>query len=333
MRNSFRIACITWTFRGITGLALYRRRKMLMSADKMHVGEVDTDISLVGRLLAAQFPQWADLPIEPVLSAGTDNALYRLGEDMAVRLPRIHWATGQVEKEQRWLPRLAPHLPLAIPVPLAMGTPGAGYPWHWSVCRWLEGENATIERIADPRQAATDLAQFIAALQRINPAGGPPPGAHNSFRGVPLAMRDSPTRAAIASLHGTLDTDAVTAAWEAALQAPAWHGSPVWIHGDLQSGNLLAVQGRLSAVIDFGCLGVGDPACDVMAAWLYLSAETRDVFRAALSVDDTTWARGRGWALYFGLIALPYYQGTNPVLAGIARHAIDEVLADHDDDA
>jgi aminoglycoside phosphotransferase (APT) family kinase protein len=304
-----------------------------MSTDKMHVDEVDTSVSLVARLLAAQFPQWADLPIEPVRSAGTDNALYRLGDDMVVRLPRIHWAIGQADKEHRWLPRLAPFLPLAIPVPLAKGDPGAGYPWHWSVYRWLEGENATIERIADLRQAATDLAQFVAALQRIDAMGGPPPGLHNSSRGVPLAMRDAQTRAAIATLDGVLDAGAVTAAWEAALRAPAWRGPPVWIHGDLQSGNLLAQQGRLSGVIDFGCLGVGDPACDVMAAWVFLSADTRDVFRAVLQVDDATWARGRGWALSFGLIALPYYQSTNPVLAGIARRAIDEALADHIDRA
>ena len=300
-----------------------------MSASKMNADEIETDVPLVGRLLAAQFPQWADLPIQPVTSAGTDNALYRLGEDMVVRLPRIHWATGQVDKEHQWLPRLAPLLPLAIPVPLAKGYPGEGYPWHWSVCKWLAGENANIERIADPRQAAMDLAQFIAALQQIDPTDGPPPGPYNSFRGVPLAMRDSQTHTAIATLHGLIDTDAVTAAWEAALQAPAWGSSPVWIHGDLQSGNLLAQQGRLSAVIDFGCLGVGDPACDLQVAWNFLSAETREVFRAALPVDDATWARGRGWALSVGLIALPYYQITNPVLAGISRHAIDEVLADH----
>ncbi|MSQ08345.1 MAG: aminoglycoside phosphotransferase family protein [Dehalococcoidia bacterium] len=298
-----------------------------MPADKMHVDEVDTDASLVGRLLAAQFPQWADLSIEPVRSAGTDNAIYRLGDDMAVRLPRIHWAAGQVDKEHRWLPRLAPHLPLAIPVPLAMGKPSEGYPWHWSICRWLEGENATIERISDPRQAATDLAQFISALQRIDTTGGPLPGPQE--RGVPLAMRDAYTRDAIARLHGMLDTGAATAAWEAALQAPRWHGAPVWTHGDLQSGNLLSVKGRLSAVIDFGCLGVGDPACDLIVAWNLFSPESRDVFRAALPVDDATWARGRGWALSVGLIALPYYKDTNPVLAGINRYAIDAVLADH----
>lgn len=299
-----------------------------MSVSKMHVDEVGTDVTLVGRLLAAQFPQWTHLPIEPVSSYGTDNALYRLGGDMAVRLPRIQGAAGQVGKEQRWLPRLAPRLPLAIPVPLAHGTPGEGYPWHWSVYSWLEGEVATIERLADPRLAAAELARFISALQRIESTGGPLPGQHNSSRGVPLAMRDAGTRTAIAALSGTLDTGAATAAWEAALRASEWHGAPVWIHGDLQSGNLLTQQGRLSAVIDFGCLGIGDPACDLMVAWNLFSADARGAFRAALSIDDATWARGRGWALSVGLIQLPYYRTTNPVLAETARYAIDQVLAD-----
>ena len=297
-----------------------------MIAGKMHIDEVASNGSLVLRLLAAQFPQWANLPIKSLQSAGTDNAIYRLGDDMAVRLPRINGATGQLDKEHHWLPKLAPFLPLAIPVPVAKGKPGEGYPWHWSVYRWLEGENTTIELTTDPRQAAIDLAQFIAALRRIDATGGPLSGPPNSSRGVPLAIRDQQTRAAIAGLHGILDADAVTAAWEAALRAPAWRDRPVWIHGDLHSGNLLAQQGRLTAVIDFGSLGVGDPACDVMAAWIFLSAETRDIFRALLQVDDATWARGRGWALSFGLIALPYYQGTNHVLARIARRAIDEAL-------
>ncbi len=302
---------------------------MLTRSRKMHAAEVDTDVSLVGRLLAEQFPQWADLPIESVHSAGTDDAIYRLGDDMAVRLPRIHWATGQVDKEHLWLPRLAPLLPLAIPVPLAKGMPAEGYPWHWSVWRWLAGENATIERIADLRQAAVALAQFLAALQRIDPTGGPPPGAHNFGRGMPLAMRDADTRAAIATLDSMLDTDEVTAAWNAALEAPASHGPLVWIHGDLGAGNLLVERGQLSAVIDFGGLGVGDPACDTMVAWTLLSGESRDVFRAALSIDDAIWARGRGWALSVALIALPYYLDTNPVIVGMARRAIEEVLADH----
>jgi aminoglycoside phosphotransferase (APT) family kinase protein len=307
---------------------LLQVEELLVPTQKMHADEVDTDESLVRRLLAAQFPQWADLPISPVSSAGTDNALYRLGDEMVARLPRIQGATGQADKESRWLPKLAPHLPLAIPVPLAQGTPGEGYPYPWAVCRWLPGENATFDRIADPRQAAVDLAHFIAALQRIDATGVP---GNLGSRGVPLATRDDYTRAAIASAHdlGLIDAGAVTAAWEAALQAPAWDGPPVWLHGDLQSGNLLAAQGRLSAVIDFGCLNTGDPATDVMTAWQYLPAEVREDFRAALVVDDATWTRGRGWALSTSIVALPYYHETNPVLAGISRRAINEVLADY----
>ena len=300
-----------------------------MPPRRMHVDEVGTDVSLVGRLLAAQFPQWADLPIEPVSSAGTDNALYRLGDDMVVRLPRIHWANGQVDKEHRWLPRLARHLPLAIPVPLAKGTPGEGYPWQWSVYRWLEGETATLERIADPRQLAIDLAQFITALNDIDTAGQLPAGSLRSYRGEPLACRDEETRVAIAACDGLLDVELVTEVWEAHLQIPAWSGPPVWIHGDIQPGNLLAIQGRLSAVIDFGTLAIGDPAVDQIVAWNLLPADSRDTFRESLAVDNATWARGRGWALSIGLVALPYYQSTNPVLAGVSRRAIDEVLADY----
>jgi aminoglycoside phosphotransferase (APT) family kinase protein len=295
----------------------------------MRRGELQIDMSLVRRMLHAQFPQWADLPLAPVESAGTDNAIYRLGESMAVRLPRLPEVVGQVVKEQHWLPILASHLPLAIPVPLGMGTPAQDYPWPWSVYRWLDGENATIERIADPCEAARALGGFVAALQRIDTGGGPPSGAHNGFRGVPLAMRDPPTRAAIAALCDELDAGAATAAWEAALSAPAWRGAPVWLHGDLHSGNLLATGGRLNAVIDFGLLAVGDPASDLMVGWTLLSADTRPMFRAALPVDEATWARGRGWALSFSLIALAYYLNSNPVLAGIARHAINEALADH----
>lgn len=299
-----------------------------MIAGKMHIGEVDTDISLVGRLLAAQFPQWADLPIQPVRSAGTDNAIYQLGDDIAVRLPRIHWAMDQVNKEHHWLPRLAPLLPLAISVPLAMGEPGEGYPWHWSVYQWLEGEDATLDRIANPSQAAMDLAQFIIALQRIDTTGGSLARDHN-LRGVPLATRDTDTREAIAALHGMIDTDAATMVWETALQAPDWDCEPVWFHGDLLPGNLLFERGRLSAVIDFGGLGVGDPACDLMIAWGLFSGESRDVFRTVLAVDDATWVRGRGHALSQALIFIPYYLNTNPVGVSNARRMIDEVLADH----
>ena len=279
-------------------------------------------------LLAAQFPRWAALPIDPVPSSGTDNALYRLGSDMVVRLPRIHWAVEQVAKEQRWLAALAPHLPLAIPTPLALGEPDLGYPWQWSVYRWLDGEAVTPASMTDRKRAAIDLAGFLAALQRVDAADGPPPGAHNSNRGEPLAERDASTRRAIAALQGEIDSDAVTAAWEASLQAPPWSGTPVWIHGDLAASNLLAREGRLGAVIDFGCLGVGDPAVDLMIAWEFL-APVRDLLCTTLAVEDATWARGRGWALTTALVALPYYRDTNPALVASARQRIDAVLADH----
>lgn len=300
-----------------------------MPAGQMHDNEIHTDADLVRRLLTAQFPQWTDLPIAPVQSAGTDNALYRLGDDKVVRMPRIDWAVADVDKEQRWLPELAPHLPLPIPVPLAKGQPGEGYPWGWSVCPWLNGENATIDRITDPVQIAEDLARFIRALQHINATGGPL--SKDSGRGVPLAVRDAETRAGIAGCDGMIDTDAALAVWETALEAPAWHNPPVWIHGDLQSGNLLLHEGRLSAIIDFGCLAVGDPACDLQPAWNLFSVDSRHVFRKALQVDEATWARGRGWSLSVGVIALPYYQDSNPVLAGISRRAIEAVLADYRD--
>jgi aminoglycoside phosphotransferase (APT) family kinase protein len=299
-----------------------------VSVKKMHDNEVHTDATLVRRLLATQFPQWAELPITPVPSAGTDNALYRLGDELAVRLPRIDWAIGAIEKECRWLPYLAPHLPLPVPVPLAMGAPGEDYPWNWSICRWIEGENATFDRIADPCQFATDLARFIVALEQIDPGDGPRSGSPGVSRGVPLAPRDASTRAAIAELDGMIDTDAATAAWDAGLAAPVWDGPPTWFHGDLQSGNLLVADGQLSAVIDFGTMGVGDPACDMLVAWTLFTSDARAAYRAALQVDDATWARGRGWALSFGVGALSYYKDTNPTLAGIGRHAIVEVLGD-----
>jgi aminoglycoside phosphotransferase (APT) family kinase protein len=293
---------------------------------KMHDDEVDTDTSLVRRLVAAQFPEWADLPIEPVPSGGTDNALYRLGDDLVVRLPRHERTVGTLELERRWLPMLAPSLPLAVPAPVAEGVPADGYPWTWSIYEWLEGETAT-GRVRDLPAAAIDLAEFVSALQRIDATGGPPPSRHNAFRGVPLATRDESTRASIAALGSTIDGAAATATWEAALGAPGWERAPVWIHGDLDARNLLARDGRLSAVIDWGCLGVGDPACDVAVAWKMLDADARDFFRTALSIDDATWVRGRGWVLSQALNALSYYTlETNAVLVQEAERWLAEAM-------
>jgi aminoglycoside phosphotransferase (APT) family kinase protein len=295
----------------------------------MHADEVEIDVSLVRRLLAGQFPQWAELPLERVPSAGTDNALYRLGDDMVVRLPRRQRTAETLAKERRWLPRLAPHLPVAVPRPLAEGAPAEGYPFTWSVYAWLEGEDATAAPIGDLGRLALDLAEFITAFQRIDANGGPPPGVHNFFRGEPLVRRDAATRAAISSLGDAIDAGAATAAWERALGVPAWERPPIWIHGDLDSRNLLVVNDRLRAVIDFGSVGVGDPACDVMVAWKVLPADLRDSFRSALGVDQATWARGRGWALSQAVMALGYYTlETNPVLVREAQRWLAEVLAD-----
>ena len=287
----------------------------------------ELDINFVKYLITTQFPQWADLPLELFNSSGTANLIFRLGKDIVVRLPLDEGGSEHMKKEQLWLPILAPHLPLTIPTPLAIGTPAKGYLWHWSVYQWIEGENAIMAHIDNPYEAATELAQFVAALQRINPAGGPLAGPQNYGRGRPLAMRDAAVREAIANLHDTIDTDAATLAWEAALQAPIWQDPPVWIHGDLLAGNLLIKQGRLSAIIDFGGLGVGDPATDWMFAWNLLAVESRERLCVAQSVDDATWARARRWALSVGLIALPYYKSRNPVFAGVARHLIDDVAA------
>ena len=303
-----------------------------MSARKPHPDEVDINVSLVSQLVAAQFPRWADLPVTPAVPQGWDNRTFRLGAHMTVRLPSGAAYALQVEKEHRWLPKLAPYLPLPIPVPLAKGSPTDDYPWRWSIYRWLEGETASVERIADLRQFATELARFLTVLQRIDAAGGPPPGRHNFFRGGPLTVYDAETRQALAALEGKIDTDAASAVWEAALAA-SWHGSPVWFHGDVAWGNLLVEGGRLSAVIDFGTSGVGDPSCDLAIAWTLFGGESREVFREALGLDDATWARGRGWTLWKALITLADHIDTNPSEARIARRVIDEVLADHEQGA
>lgn len=292
------------------------------------------DDDLVRGLLAEQFPRWAKLPVASVPLPGMDNATFRLGDGLSVRLPRYERWIGQVEREQRWLPWLAPQLPLTISAPLALGRPGRGFPFPWSVYRWLEGEAATTESLADPVRTARELAGFIRALQKIDPTGGPAPGLSNAFRGERVGTEcdslaaDSLVRAKIAKLAGIVDTDAVTAVWEAALAAPAWDRPPVWLHGDLATGNLLAVEGHLSAVIDFGTLAVGDPACDLIPTWMFLPATARDAFREAVDQDDATWARARGLALAGSLPVPddPFFAIPSRVTASL-RH-LDAVLDD-----
>ena len=288
---------------------------------------VPIDDALVSRLVAAQFPQWTELPIRPVTPSGWDNRTFRLGDTMVVRLPSAEEYADQVAKEQRWLPNLAASLPLAIPIPLALGQPAAGYPWNWSVYRWLEGETASSGSIADLTELASSLGRFLGALQRIDATGGPVPGPHNFHRGGAPAIYDGQTRQAIAALKGKIDGDAATALWEAAL-ASTWQRPPVWVHGDISASNLLVQAGRLSAVIDFGQLGVGDPACDLAIAWTFFEGASRQAFRDALPLDAETWARGRGWALWKALIVTSGLVEATSFEVAHSRRIIDEVLAD-----
>lgn len=259
------------------------------------------DAALAAELVAEQFPQWADLPVSPVEFSGWDNRTFRLGETMTVRLPSAAIYAGSVAKELTWLPRLAPALPYPVPVPIAAGAPSARFPWPWSIRRWIEGRPAATTPVADPVVFAEQLAGFLVALRGIDPSEGPPLGVENFNRGGDLAAYDPETRRAAAALADVVDPGAVTAMWDAAL-ATRWGGPPVWFHGDVAPANLLLDErGRLCAVIDFGQFGVGDPACDLTIAWTLLRGPARETFRATMAVDEATWVRGRGWALWKAL--------------------------------
>jgi aminoglycoside phosphotransferase (APT) family kinase protein len=296
--------------------------------DNPFVQKADITAGLVSRLVGTQFPQWASLPVRAVDVGGWDNMTFRLGEDMSVRLPSAEEYVPGVEKEQRWLPVLAGRLPLPIPELLAAGGPGCGFPWPWSVYGWIDGSPVTEQTIPDLPQFAADLAGFLTALSRIDPAGGPPPGPHNFFRGGPLAVYDCETQQSLAALKGHIDTVLAAEVWRAAQRA-TWPGRPVWFHGDAQPGNLLAKDGRLCAVIDFGTCGVGDPACDTTIAWTFLSGESSRIFKERLPVDAATWARGRGWAIWKAMKVLVGALEDDPEDAAFTTSVIDKILADH----
>jgi len=291
----------------------------------MHVDEINIDIDLVQQLINSQFPQWKNLPISPVKASGWDNRTFHLGNQMLVRLPSAEEYAESVIKEQRWLPQLAPLLPLPIPVPLAMGKPAEGYPWNWSIYRWLEGEtvaSASVSgQITDLCSIAKDLAQFLSALQRIDSTGGPLP----VWRGGSLSMYDAEMRQAIADLKDKIDVTAATKIWEIAL-ATSWHGAPVWVHGDISAGNMLVQNGRLSAIIDFGGLVVGDPACDLAIAWTLFEGESRKLFRSLLPLDADTWERGRAWTLWKALITAAGFADPNNFESVQCWRIINEVL-------
>jgi aminoglycoside phosphotransferase (APT) family kinase protein len=284
------------------------------------------DVALPRDLIATQFPQWRDLPIRHVAWDGWDNTTFRLGDRLKIRLPTAARYVGQVEKESRWLPRLAPFLPYAIPCPVALGVPAFGYPWPWSVYEWIDGDTAAEQRIGDLGRFAAELAGFLRALWTIDAMGGPPAGAENFFRGGSLAVYHDETIRAIEALAGEIDADGARRVWDRAL-ASTWQDAPVWVHGDISIGNLLVRAGRLHAVIDFGSSAVGDPACDLVIAWTFLSQESRRTFKAELPADEATWARARGWALWKALITQANHGRINPDEAHPKR-IIEELISE-----
>jgi aminoglycoside phosphotransferase (APT) family kinase protein len=293
---------------------------------KMHDNEQEVNTALVQSLLKEQCPQWADLELNPILSSGTDNALFRLGNEYVVRIPRIEWSPGSVSsginKEYLWVPQLAQHLKIPISEPVFKGTPNKAYPWPWSITKWNDGHNPEFEKENEYDKLAVDLAHFLNELHSIKlPEAGP-----FSRRGVPLKKLDGETKKALKTLADDIDTKLLVLLWEKLSNIPCWDKSPVWMHGDLLPGNVLIQNNRLSAVIDFADVGLGDPACDLIIAWSLLNAGSRAIFRKHLvNIDEHTWQRGKGWALSIALIILPYYKNTNPVLACVARRTIEQL--------
>jgi aminoglycoside phosphotransferase (APT) family kinase protein len=303
----------------------------------LHDDEVLVTADDVRRLVAAQHPQWASLAVTPVRESGTDHLLFRLGDEMVARMPKVGWAGRHALADARWLPHLAPHLPLRVPAPLALGEPDAGYPFHWSVVPWVPGA-ATADPLepgaapdVDPARAAADLGAFVTALRAVDPAGGPV--KDGTGRGVPLARLDDAVRRATADSGDRVDGPGVLTAWDRALEAAADPVPGTWLHGDLMPGNLLVDGGALTAVIDWGALGVGDPAADLPPAWWLFSGRDRDAFREAAGaasggdLDDGAWDRGRGWVLVQGVIALPYYWDRWPAFARASQRRVAAAVA------
>lgn len=292
---------------------------------KLKSGKFDVDAPLVQRLIARQFPQWADLPIRPVAMDGWDNWTFHLGDRMKVRLPSAEGYAEQAEKESHWLPLLAPQLPVDVPVPIAVGQPDEGFPWLWSVYQWIEGVPVT--RAVDRLALARDVAGFLNALTAIDPASGPPPGRHSYLRGAdPMEAYGADARGFVDTLGGAIDTKAAHAVLDVAAESRA--ASPVWAHGDIAVGNLLVRDGRLSAVIDFGCCAVGDPSCDLALTWVFLEGESRAAFRSLVNVDEATWARGRAWALWKAALLASTGQVVHPE-ENAPLEVIAAVIADH----
>ena len=290
----------------------------------MHADEVAIDDATVRRLVDAQLPEWAGLPLRRLPPIGTDNQLFRLGDDLLVRMPRIHWAADSALLEHEWLPRLAPHLPVPIPAPVALGRPGEDYPWHWTVVPWIEGDNPTPSTF-DPDEWAVSLGTFVRACREVPGMGGP---VKTEGRGAPLPSLDPWVQEWTARADpAEVSRDAVLAVWADALAAPAYDGEARWFHGDLHEGNLLVRDGRLAAVIDWGAAGRGDPAIELNAMWGYLPEPVADLYRTEVGLDEAAYRRARGFALAPSISASTYYRETAPWIAEGSLVTVTRLLA------
>jgi aminoglycoside phosphotransferase (APT) family kinase protein len=289
---------------------------------RLHDGETEIDAGIVRGLLAEQFPELSGLDIRELHSTGTVNRIFRIGDELYARLPRSGEWAADLDREARSATELAARLPLSVPEPVAMGSPSATYPFRWAIYRWIDGEPYADELVADEGEAAKDLAGFVTSLRAVRPGPGVPRGGRR-----PLRALDEGVRAHIDGLRSEIDAEAAFAVWSDALAAPVWDGAPVWVHADLLRPNVLVNNGRVTAVIDFGMAGAGDPAGDVIAAWTVFGRVGRAVYRDVLGVDDATWRRARGYAL-FQVSGIAYYRETNPGFAALAHRTVREVLAE-----
>ncbi|EJS69287.1 acetyltransferase [Bacillus cereus] len=286
------------------------------------------NVSLVEKLIQEQFPEWAHLEVKPVKLSGHDNRTFHLGDQMSVRLPSDAAYAPQVEKENKWLPILSKELSLPISAPIAKGNPSEEYPWSWSINKWVEGETVTKENVHDLNEFATDLGSFLVALQSIDASNGPIAGAHNFYRGGLISVYDQEAREAIENNKDVFDEALLKHFWNLALRS-TWERKPVWVHGDIARGNLLVKDGKLSAVIDFGILGVGDPACDAAMAWTFFDKNSRNIFKEILRMDEETWNRARGWALWKALITYDANKGSNKGGAEESHRVIQVIVDDY----
>jgi aminoglycoside phosphotransferase (APT) family kinase protein len=292
----------------------------------MPAAEVGISAELVRRLMAAQHPELTHLQVE-LMAHGWDNAMFRVGGDLVARLPRREMAVRPLVNEQRWLPVLAPALPLPVPAPARIGQPGFGYPWPWSIVPFLPGEAASRTPPADPAEAAVSLGGFLAALHVPAALDAP----LNQFRGVPLAHRAEQVMANLELAGDQVDQAAFTAGWKTALAAPTWDGPPVWLHGDLHPANVLVDRGRVSGVIDFGDITSGDPAIDLSVAWMMLPPGCHGAFQHAYHAAggrparDPVWVRARGWALVLALVFLAH-SADNPQQHAIGKRTMTALL-------